>query len=134
MNIQSIIPQREPIIMIDNVINHSNEETITTLTILNDNIFVEDDLFQSSGLIEHIAQSSAARMGIQTFELGRKPLLGYIASVKNMKIERLPKVGEIITTKIIITNQIGNIIVVNGTCKVDNIIIANCELKVFIEI
>ena len=58
MNIQSIIPQREPIVMIDNVINHSNEETITTLTILNDNIFVEDDLFQSSGLIEHIAQSS----------------------------------------------------------------------------
>lgn len=133
MDIKSIIPQREPIIMIDNMINHSEEVTTTSLTILSDNIFVEDGFFQSSGLIEHIAQSSAARMGIQTAEKGREPLLGYIASIKNMKIKRLPKVGEIITTKIIITNQIGNIIVAQGKSKVKDAVIVNCELKVFIE-
>jgi predicted hotdog family 3-hydroxylacyl-ACP dehydratase len=133
MDIKSIIPQREPIIMIDNIINHSEEVTTTSLTILSDNIFVEDGFFQSSGLIEHIAQSSAARMGIQTVEKGIEPLLGYIASIKNMRIERLPKVGEIIATKIIITNQIGNIIVVQGKSKVKDTVIVNCALKIFIE-
>jgi len=133
MDIKSIIPQREPIIMIDNIINHSEEVTTTSLIIRSDNIFVEDNLLQPSGLIEHIAQSSAARMGIQTSEKGIEPLLGYIASIKNLKIEILPKVGEIITTKIIITHQIGDIIVVQGESKVKDVVIVTCELKVFIE-
>ena len=133
MDIKSAIPQREPIIMIDKIVNHSDEKTSTSLTIKETNIFVEENIFQSSGLIEHIAQSSAARMGIQTTEEEKTPLLGYIASIKNMMINRLPKVGETILTEIIVTNHIHNIIVVQGESKVDNIVVANCELKVFIE-
>ena len=133
MDIKSLIPQREPIIMIDKIISHSNEKTSTSLTIKETNIFVEENIFQSSGLIEHIAQSSAARMGMQTAEEGKKPLLGYIASIKNIMINRLPKVGETILTEIIVTNHINNIIVVQGESKVDNIVVSNCELKVFIE-
>ena len=133
MEIKSLIPQREPIIMIDKIVGHSDEKTSTSLTIKETNIFVEEDIFQSSGLIEHIAQSSAARMGMQIAEEGKKPLLGYIASIKNIMINRLPQVGETILTEIIITNQINNIIVVQGESKVDNIVVANCELKVFIE-
>ena len=60
MDIKSLIPQREPIIMIDKIVSHSDEKTSTSLTIKETNIFVEENIFQSSGLIEHIAQSSAA--------------------------------------------------------------------------
>ena len=133
MDIKSLIPQREPIIMIDKIISHSDEKTSTSLTIKETNIFVEKNIFQSSGLIEHIAQSSAARIGMQTTEEGKKPLLGYIASIKNMMINRLPKVEETILTEIIITNQINNIIVIKGESKVDNSVVSSCELKVFIE-
>ena len=133
MDIKSLIPQREPIIMIDEIISHSDETTRTSLTIKEPNIFVEENIFQSSGLIEHIAQSSAATMGIQVIQEGERPLLGYIASIKNMMINRLPKVGETILTEIIITNKINNIIVVKGESKVDNTMLASCELKVFIE-
>ncbi len=133
MDIKLLIPQRDPIIMIDKIIGHSDKKTSTSLTIKETNIFVEEDIFQSSGLIEHIAQSSAARMGMQTIKKGKKPLLGYIASIKNMIINRLPKVGETIMTEIIITNQINNIIVVKGESKVKNIVVSSCELKVFIE-
>ena len=133
MDIKSLIPQREPIIMIDKIVSHSDEKTSTSLTIKETNIFVEKSIFQSSGLIEHIAQSSAARMGMKTTEEEKKPLLGYIASIKNMMINRLPKVGETILTEIIVTNHINNIIVVQGESKVANIVVSNCELKVFIE-
>jgi predicted hotdog family 3-hydroxylacyl-ACP dehydratase len=133
MDIKSLIPQREPIIMIDKIVSHSDEKTSTSLTIKETNIFVEKNIFQSSGLIEHIAQSSAARMGIQTTEEGKKTLLGYIASVKSMMINRLPEVGETILTEIIITNQINNVIVVKGESKVENIVVSSGELKVFIE-
>jgi len=133
MDIKLLIPQRDPIIMIDKIIGHSDKKTSTSLTIKETNIFVEEDIFQSSGLIEHIAQSSAARMGMQTAEEENKPLLGYIASIRNMMINRLPKVGETILTEIIVTNQINNIIVVKGESKVENIVVSSCELKVFIE-
>ena len=133
MDIKSLIPQRDPIIMIDEIINHSDEETTTALTILKTNIFVEANNFQSSGMIEHIAQSSAARMGMQTAALGKKPLLGYIASVKNLSIHRLPEVGETLNTEIIVTNQINNIVVLKGETKVKGTLVSRCELKVFIK-
>ena len=134
MDIKAIIPQREPIIMIDKIVSHSDKKTSTSLTIKETNIFVEENIFQSSGVIENIAQSSAARMGMQTAKEGRKPLLGYIASIKNLNISRLPVVGETIHTEIIVTNKINNIIVVKAESRVEDTIIANCELKVFIEI
>ena len=133
MNIKSIIPQREPIIMIDSIISHNEEQTVASLTIHKDILFVEDNIFQSSGLIEHIAQSSAARMGIQTSKEYKAPLLGYIASVKDLNIIRLPVVGEIIQTEIIVTNKINNISVVKAVSRIEDTIVANCELKVFIE-
>ena len=133
MDITSLIPQREPMIMIDKIIDHSDEKTVTSLIIRENNIFVEEDFFQSSGLMEHIAQSSAARMGMETIKQGKKPLLGYIASIKNLSINRLPKLGEIILTDIIQTNQINNIIVIIGISKIDDIVVSSCELKVFIE-
>ena len=133
MEVKLIIPQREPIIMIDEIVNHSDVKTTTSLTINKTNIFVEENIFQSSGLIENMAQSSAARMGIQTNKEGNKPLLGYIASIKNFMVNRLPEVGEKILTEIIISNKINNIIVIKAEGKVDNIIISSCELKVFIE-
>lgn len=133
MDVKLIIPQREPIIMIDEIVNHSDVKTTTSLTINKTNIFVEENIFQSSGLIENMAQSSAARMGIQTNKEGNKPLLGYIASIKNLIVNRLPEVGEKILTEIIIVNKINNIIVIKAEGKVDNIIISSCELKVFIE-
>ena len=134
MEVKLIIPQREPIIMIDEIVNHSDVKTTTSLTINKTNIFVEENIFQSSGLIENMAQSSAARMGIQTNKEGNKPLLGYIASIKNLMVNRLPEVGEKILTEIIIVNKINNIIVVKAESRVKDTIIANCELKVFIEI
>jgi 3-hydroxyacyl-[acyl-carrier-protein] dehydratase len=133
MDVKLIIPQREPIIMIDEIVNHSDVKTTTSLTINETNVFVEENIFQSSGLIENMAQSSAARMGIQTNKEGNKPLLGYIASIKNLMVNRLPEVGEKILTEIIIANKINNIIVIKAEGKVDNIIISSCELKVFIE-
>ncbi len=133
MDIKLLIPQREPIIMIDKIIGHSNEKTSTSFIIKETNIFVEDGFFRSSGLIEHIAQSSAARMGMETINQGKKPFLGYIASIKNLSINRLPEVGETILTDIIQTNQINNIIVIRGESKIDDIVVSNCELKVFIE-
>ena len=134
MNIKELIPQREPILMVDRVASHSNEKTETTFLKIKTNIFVEDGCFRSSGIIENIAQSAAVRMGMKTIKENTKPALGYIAAIKNLEIFCFPNVGETLSTEIVVTNQINNILVVNAICRIDNKIVANCELKVFIEI
>ena len=134
MDIKLLIPQREPIIMVDKIISHSQDRTTTSFIIKDDNIFLEKNIFQSSGLIENIAQSAAARMGLQISKgTNKSPLIGYIASIKNMIIYRLPEVGEVILTGVRVTNQINNIIVIQGESKVNEMLTSTCELKVFIQ-
>ena len=132
MDIKSLIPQREPIIMVDGVTSHSSKKTVSSLKITESNIFVEDSILQSSGLIEHMAQSAAVRMGLENRKKGDPPLLGYIASVRNMIVNAFPKVGDTIQTEVIITNQINNIIIVKAESRTENIVISACELRVFI--
>ena len=63
MKIIDLIPQRDPIVMIDKFVGITNGISETQLTIKDNNIFVENGCFTEFGLIEHIAQSAAARVG-----------------------------------------------------------------------
>ena len=62
-NIQLLIPQRPPFVMIDKLLSFSETTTTTGLSIRADNIFVENGLFKEPGLVENIAQTAAARAG-----------------------------------------------------------------------
>lgn len=133
IDIKELIPHRDPIIMIDQIISHSEQNTITCFKIIDSNIFVQDNFFQSAGLIENMAQSAAARFGIQNYHQRDEPPLGYIASIKNLIINRCPCVGEKIFTKIINKHQINQLIMIDAEILSSNNIISSCELKVFIE-
>ena len=56
--IESYIPQREPFIMIDNLVEATPETFKTDFRILADNIFIEKGILREFALIENIAQSS----------------------------------------------------------------------------
>ena len=59
-NIQALIPQKPPFVMIDKLINFSETTTSTSFCIKADNIFVAHDYFKEPGLVENIAQTAAA--------------------------------------------------------------------------
>ncbi len=62
--IKRLIPQRDPIIMVDKPLDVNDDAAVTTLTVRNDNYFIDEDgLLSESGLIEHIAQSASAFAG-----------------------------------------------------------------------
>ncbi len=133
MDIELLIPHRGSIVMIDEIISHSLEETTTSFLINHNNIFVDQGVFQSPGIIENMAQSAAARFGIENFNHSVPPSLGYIASIKNLNINNFPVVGQEIVTRIVNKNQINQLIIIGAEVSIDKLSVASCELKVFID-
>lgn len=132
-HITSILPHRTPMVMIDSLVEHSEEKTITLFTIEANNIFVRDGALQESGLIENIAQSAAASSGYYYHQNKLQQPLTYIASINKVRILKLPKVNESIQTEIKLTSNILNINVISGKCFLKDELIAECEMKVLIE-
>lgn len=60
-DINTLIPQRDPIQMVDRLESVDGKKGFTSLSIKAGNFFIDDDgLIAEAGLIEHIAQSASA--------------------------------------------------------------------------
>lgn len=132
-NILDLIPQRAPIVMVDEFLGIDNNVSRTRFTVYNDNIFVNNGEFSECGLIEHIAQSAAARVGY-IFKSKNLPIpIGYIGSINYFVIYQNPKVGEAINTTIEIIQEVFNITLIQAYCHIDGKEIASCRMKIFLE-
>lgn len=132
-NILDLIPQRAPIVMVDEFLGIDNNVSRTRFTVYNDNIFVNNGEFSECGLMEHIAQSAAARVGY-IFKSKNLPIpIGYIGSINNFVIYQNPKVGEAINTTIEIIQEVFNITLIQAYCHIDGKEIASCRMKIFLE-
>ena len=132
MEIIDLIPQREPIVMVDKFVGITNGVSETQLTIKNDNIFVENDCFTEFGLIEHIAQSAAARVGYICKNENKPISIGYIGAISNMEIVFLPKINDMLETKIEILQEVFNITLIKAESFTDGRLPASCQMKIFL--
>jgi len=119
--------------MVDSIIAAENSVTVTSFVIRGDNVFLQDGLFREPGLIENIAQSAAAGIGTGPVNISEKPKLGFIGAIRDLKIRRFPKTGDTIKTKVTVTHEIFNATVVSGEIRMDDELIAECELRIFME-
>ena len=129
-NITRYIPQREPIIMVDELMESNSISTVTAFEIKEKGFFVKDGKLQEPGLIENIAQTAAAGAGYR-FALHQESVPpGFIAAIKNLRIEALPLVGESLITKVEILEKVFDITLIKGEIVVANQCIAVCEMKI----
>lgn len=131
--ITTIIPQREPIMMIDKFLGIQDGVSYSALTISPANLFYENGYLNESGLIEHIAQSAAARVGYLCREADRPVPLGFIGSVDKMKIDRLPSAGDEIKTEIRIIQEVFQVSLIQAQVVLDQEVIATCRMKIVLE-
>lgn len=127
------IPQRPPFVMIDCVEYADEKITRTKLTITEDNILADNGLFTEAGLIENIAQTAAARAGVTALTKNEPVVIGYIGAVQNLKIFALPAVNDTIHTTITVENEILNVLLISGTTKCNENLVAQCNMKIFID-
>lgn len=131
-NIETLIPQRPPFVMIGKLLNFSETNTTTGFSIKPDNIFVENGLFKEPGLVENIAQTAAARAGYVSKTENKPVLVGYIGAVNNLQVFMLPKTGDELITEITIENQIFDVTLISGKVTCNGQPVAQCKMKIFI--
>lgn len=131
--ILGLIPQRPPIVMVDSFFGIEENCSYSGLTVTSDNIFCEAGKLQEPGIIEHIAQSAAARIGFIYTRQGAQVPLGFIGSVDKLKIYNLPEVGIKLFTEITVVQEVFDITLVSAQVKAGEELIAECRMKIFIK-
>ncbi len=132
IEINQIIPQSSPMLMIDELLISNDEKTICGLTIKPDNIFVHEEKLKEAGIIENMAQTAAARAGYTAHENNTPVKTGFIGSIKNLHIYKLPSINSSITTHLKPVSDIGNISVVKTEVQQNDEKIAECSMTIIL--
>ncbi|ASU34596.1 3-hydroxyacyl-ACP dehydratase [Mucilaginibacter xinganensis] len=131
-DIISLIPQKQPFVMVSRLLSVDETKTRSSFTITADNVFVKNGIFQEAGLMENIAQTAALRSGYMANAANQPVAVGYIGAIKDFEVFGLPKNGDEIETEIAIENQVFNVTVLSGKVWHNDILLAQCEMKVFV--
>ena len=136
--VHQIIPQDKPMIMVDVLEAQDEQNTVTTFFIEAGNLFVEEGVFSEEGMMENIAQSAALRTGwkgmeASSSEKGYVPPVGVIGAMKDFRIYRRPAAGTTIRTELSVTAEIFNATMVCGKIWQGDDLLAEGELKIFLQ-
>ncbi len=132
-NILELIPQREPMVMVDEFLGMGEAVSKTRFTVREDNLFVDNGQLSECGLIEHIAQAAAARIG-DIFKSKNEPVpIGYIGSVNDFIFSRAVKPGETIETTVKVLQEVLNITLIEARCYINDKEVASSKMKIFIK-
>jgi predicted hotdog family 3-hydroxylacyl-ACP dehydratase len=127
------IPQRQPIVMVDTLVSVTEKVTETSFVVKAGALFVEDGVLQEAGLIENIAQTAAAGVGYQCAVNKEEVPVGFIGAVKNLTVEYLPKVGEVIRTRVEVLEEIFDMSLIKGESFVGGKTVLACEMKIVLK-
>lgn len=136
VRIERLIPQRSPILMVDELLWIDGDKAQTTFTVKPDCIFMGDDgLIEESGLIEHIAQSASAVAGYVALQSGAsEPPIGYIGEVKRFSCLRRPKEGDKLCTLITLGPTVNGVTLITGETFCDGSdVITRTLMKIYVE-
>ena len=133
-DIKKLIPQRDPIMMVDKFYCAEGENAETGLTVKEDNYFIEEDgMMAEPGLIEHIAQSASAFAGHKALVAGDPLPVGYIGEVKKFHCYSCPAVGAELHTIITMGAEVNGVTLLSGKTSVDGVVVADTQMKIFVE-
>lgn len=125
----NLIPQKKPFVMVDKLISFKENEIIAGITVVNENIFTKENLFQEAGLIEHMAQSVALYTGYQYYLKNEPAPTGYIGSIKSIEISRLPIFNENVETTVNVLHEIMGVTLVEIVSRVGDEVISKGQMK-----
>lgn len=130
--VTDLIPQQDPIIMVDSLVSYSDDSVVSEFKIDPSNIFVLNGVLTEPGLIENMAQTVALHTGSQYKLKNETPPTGYIGAIKDVEVMQLPAINEQLTTKAIILHEFMGVTLVNISVTKDGNEIAKGQMKTVI--
>lgn len=134
IDIHDLLPQQVPFVMIDTLVYFDKVFTITETTIDDKNIFVEDGRFSATGLMENVAQTCAARIGyVNKYLLKKGVQIGFIGAVRNFEVLDTPKVGQTITTRVEVKEEVFGMTLAEAIVECEGEVIVRTEMKIAVK-
>ena len=134
MNSNSIldyIPHRTPFVMVDEILYCDLEQCRTQFSIKADNLLVNRNRLSEGGVMEHVAQSCAARIGYISLHIKHEPIrVGVIGAIKNFRMIRYPMVGEVLETEVKAIAEFMDMTVLEAKVFSNDVLVAEGEMKV----
>ena len=130
IDIRGILPQRPPFDFVDRLVRYDDAETVTAFTVPAEHLLVEDGHLTAPGILENMAQSSAARIGYLCKYILHVPVrIGYIGAIRKFRVNRLPAAGETVQTTVVLREDVFGISLADVTVRVGEEVIAEAALK-----
>lgn len=98
LNASAFLPQRAPFLLVDRLLACEQHFCHTDFTIPMEHPMVREGHLSEGGIMENIAQTCATHIGYLSRHLPIR--IGVVASVKNVEIISLPKVGAHLETTV----------------------------------
>ena len=134
IDVHELLPQQEPFVMIGSLVYFDRALTITETKVQADNIFVDENHFSASGLMENIAQTCAARIWyVNKFILKKAIQFGFIGGIRNFEVIELPVVGDVITTRVEVKEEVFGMTLAEATIVCGDKLLAKSEMKIAIK-
>lgn len=134
IDIHELLPQQEPFVMIDKLVHFDETLTVTETEIRASNIFVDDNCFSASGLMENIAQTCAARIGyVNKYILKKGVQLGFIGAVRNFEVLALPRVGQTIVTHVKVLENVFGMTLAEAYIESAGEVLVKTEIKIAVK-
>lgn len=143
VDIQNYLPHRSPMLMVDLILDITPDFVETTFLIKEDNLFVNNNIFSETGLIENTAQTCSSIVGkgyfFDTNGVENKDIrvIGFISAIKKLKIHSLPKSGNTIITKASLISKFSgdDYTLCTIDCKsfLETQLLLECEINLFIQ-
>lgn len=132
IDIRTLLPQQDPVIMVDGLLDANLKSATTHYRVRPDNIFVTAGRLNPCAYVEIIAQTCAAQLGyVDKYLLGHDFVrIGYIGGVKDLLVERVAEVGETLTTRIEILGDVMDMRLASAEIFVGKQRMAVAEIKI----
>ena len=134
IDVHDLLPQQEPFVMIGSLVHLDKILTVTETEVQADNIFVDQNHFSASGLMENIAQTCAARIGyINKYILKKGIQLGFIGAVRNFEVISLPEVGDVITTRVEVKEEVFGMTLTEAVIMCGDKVLVTSDMKIAVK-
>ena len=128
--VDTLLPQRPPFLFVDRLLHYDKDVTRTAFRVPETGLFVEDGRFRTAGLVEHMAQSAALRIGyVSRYVLHVPVRVGYIGSVRKLEVFQNPIAGQVLETSVFVREEIFGITLADVEVRCGTEPVARASLK-----
>ncbi len=127
--IEKLLPHRSPMVMIDSVEGTGADSARALRVFGPDDYGVHDGLVLEEVLVESLAQTVAAFMGLASVAAGRAPAAGMLVGVNDMRFHDEVPAGVQVVFEAVITRRLPPFFLADGKVTVADRVVAEGSMK-----